>query len=89
MARQRNLLFLKAVLKTSVGLNGSNNNGDPQMPIYEYKCSACGERFEKLVWISSKAEIICPKCGSAQTERQLSTFATKGSNCTPSGTGFS
>jgi len=59
------------------------------MPLFEYKCQSCGERFEKLVWSSSKSEITCPKCGSTQTERQLSTFATKGGGCSPTSSGFS
>lgn len=58
------------------------------MPLFEYKCRACGEKFEKLVWDRENADIRCPKCGSQQAERQLSSFATQGGSCAPS-SGFS
>jgi len=45
------------------------------MPIYEYQCKACGERFERLVRTMSSSEAIrCPKCESPKTERALSVF---------------
>jgi putative FmdB family regulatory protein len=58
------------------------------MPIYEYVCDSCNERFEKIV-INKQAEITCPKCSSKKATIQLSVFATTGSgSSTPSG-GFS
>jgi len=66
------------------------------MPIYEYRCSECGEEFEKLVASArSAAEISCPKCGSANVKKMLSLFAsrgsaassTRGSSCLPTGGG--
>jgi putative FmdB family regulatory protein len=49
------------------------------MPLYEYVCQACGERFEKLIRsITNPAKIVCPSCASAAVERALSTFATGG-----------
>jgi putative FmdB family regulatory protein len=45
------------------------------MPIYEYQCKACGERFERLVrTMSSSERVTCPKCESGKTERALSVF---------------
>jgi putative FmdB family regulatory protein len=45
------------------------------MPIYEYQCKACGERFERLVrMMGSSEQVRCPKCESAKTERALSVF---------------
>jgi putative FmdB family regulatory protein len=44
------------------------------MPIYEYRCGSCDERFEELVR-STDATVACPACGGAQVERLLSTFA--------------
>ncbi len=46
------------------------------MPIYEYVCQKCGKPFEELV--RGKEAVKCPKCGSQQVERKLSTFATRG-----------
>jgi putative FmdB family regulatory protein len=53
------------------------------MPIYEYICDACNERFEKIV-INKQQEISCPKCCSKKASIQLSVFATAGSGGGPS-----
>ncbi len=54
------------------------------MPIYEYHCRQCGERFEKLVKLSTKtSEIECPRCGAQRVEKIVSLFGTTGS--APSG----
>ena len=33
------------------------------MPIYEYKCQSCGERYEKLQKFSDSPCRKCPRCG--------------------------
>ncbi|MCF7885135.1 MAG: zinc ribbon domain-containing protein [Candidatus Marinimicrobia bacterium] len=45
------------------------------MPIYEYKCSRCGEKFEELIAFSKLNDNNpkCPKCDSKEVERQIST----------------
>jgi putative FmdB family regulatory protein len=54
------------------------------MPLYEYICQTCGERFEKLIRSSSNSEqIVCPSCASAAIKRALSTFATSGNSAEP------
>jgi putative FmdB family regulatory protein len=45
------------------------------MPIYEYVCDDCGERYERIV-MSQSQEIACPKCSSENRTIQLSVFAT-------------
>lgn len=50
------------------------------MPIYDYRCSACGHTFEALV-LKGK-EPACASCGSATLERQLSLPAVKSSTTT-------
>jgi putative FmdB family regulatory protein len=51
------------------------------MPIYEYVCNSCGERFEKLVLPSSREQdLTCPVCESEEIEKALSTFATRSSS---------
>jgi len=45
------------------------------VPIYEFECQACGSRFEELVGRHvgrAAADVVCPKCGSKQIERLLS-----------------
>jgi putative FmdB family regulatory protein len=44
------------------------------MPIYEYVCDDCGERYERVV-ISKATKITCPKCESGNKTVQLSVFA--------------
>lgn len=52
------------------------------MPIYEYACSTCGTRFEKLVRRFGEA-VSCTACASAAVEKQLSVFAVVGSSAAP------
>jgi putative FmdB family regulatory protein len=40
------------------------------MPIYDYECQACGQRFEKLVREDSTPT--CPHCNSAALQKQVS-----------------
>jgi putative FmdB family regulatory protein len=44
------------------------------MPIYEYLCDDCGERYEQIVMSKSQA-IACPKCASRKRTLQLSVFS--------------
>jgi putative FmdB family regulatory protein len=44
------------------------------MPIYEYVCDDCGERYESIV-ISKSTVVACPKCESTRKTVQLSVFA--------------
>ncbi len=49
------------------------------MPLYEYRCRRCGERFEVLQRLGAKGEELpCPHCGEEGPERVLSTFAAGG-----------
>lgn len=41
------------------------------MPIYEYECSGCLKRFERLENISQNPVIVCPECGK-ETQRLVS-----------------
>jgi putative FmdB family regulatory protein len=41
------------------------------MPIYEYECCKCCERFEKLVFRSDEP-VTCPKCESADITKMMS-----------------
>lgn len=44
------------------------------MPIYEFECGECGERFEQLVPAGTEAAP-CPSCGAEGAKRRLSSFA--------------
>jgi len=45
------------------------------MPLYEYLCDACGQRFELIQKFSDPPPEACPKCGKGPVERQLSSPA--------------
>lgn len=47
-----------------------------QMPIYEFECEGCGERFEELVGAETVAP--CPACGLERTRRLLSPVSPPG-----------
>ncbi|HZO96199.1 MAG TPA: zinc ribbon domain-containing protein [Gaiellaceae bacterium] len=47
------------------------------MPLYEYRCESCSERFEELVSASAAEAPPCPACGAAGARRLFSTFATE------------
>ena len=55
------------------------------MPIYVYKCKDCNETFEELV-NSEQQKVKCVKCGSENTEKQLTGFSigssTSSNTCT-------
>jgi putative FmdB family regulatory protein len=42
------------------------------MPIYEYRCSGCGSRFEKILPRSSSPAPPCPSCGAKKPEKLIS-----------------
>jgi len=48
------------------------------IPIYEYSCQGCGHHFEALIRGEEKAA--CPKCASADLEREFSLPALKTSS---------
>ncbi|MBJ6725097.1 FmdB family zinc ribbon protein [Geomesophilobacter sediminis] len=49
------------------------------MPLYEYQCKSCENRFEKRQKFSDPAETVCPSCGG-EVEKLISQsgFALKG-----------
>lgn len=52
------------------------------MPIYEFECPNCGNRFSEFFRRMSssdeKLDAACPRCGSANTRRLVSSFAVHG-----------
>jgi putative FmdB family regulatory protein len=47
------------------------------MPIYEFECEQCGERFEELMHAGA-APPACPSCGSSQTRKRPSNVSPPG-----------
>ena len=54
------------------------------MPIYEYVCDDCNERYERIV-LRKDATVTCPKCASEKHTFQLSVFAAHGGGAKASG----
>jgi putative FmdB family regulatory protein len=66
------------------------------MPLYEFSCKKCGQRFESLVTVGKEKDVVCAKCGSADVEKMVSCFGIGGgssrlkassSSCTTCSTG--
>jgi putative FmdB family regulatory protein len=64
------------------------------MPIYEYQCDECGERFEMLVLLSLSAlDLKCPRCGGRRVQKSVSLCGASGAKassasdaaCAPTG----
>ncbi|MEA2554499.1 MAG: hypothetical protein QOJ65_2675 [Fimbriimonadaceae bacterium] len=46
------------------------------MPVYEYRCGACGKKFSSLIGMTAQPDDErCPFCGAAGAERLVSRFA--------------
>ncbi|HMA66160.1 MAG: FmdB family zinc ribbon protein [Fibrobacterota bacterium] len=58
------------------------------MPIFEYKCTKCGNKFEELVSGDRNKAIPCPSCKSMETEKLMSAVGTisMGKSMGPCGT---
>ncbi|MBS0590543.1 MAG: zinc ribbon domain-containing protein [Proteobacteria bacterium] len=41
------------------------------MPIYEFECAACGNRFDRLQKLSDADPTVCPSCGAERVSRRL------------------
>jgi putative FmdB family regulatory protein len=58
------------------------------MPIYEYKCEKCDCDFEMLLFRSDDSGVACPKCGSHEVKKLLSSACigkSGSSGCSPGG----
>ena len=42
------------------------------MPIYEFECSGCGHRFDRLQKMSDPDPSVCPACDVAEVKRRVS-----------------
>jgi len=58
------------------------------MPIYEYRCKACGHVFEMFRGIRDEDDdVICPACHKGAVERLLSLFSSAGASSQESSCG--
>jgi putative FmdB family regulatory protein len=47
------------------------------MPLYEYQCEACGQRFEKIQKFSDPLADVCARCGRGPVQKLLSSSGTE------------
>jgi putative FmdB family regulatory protein len=47
------------------------------MPLYEYSCDGCGERFELIRRLNDEEPVVCPQCNEPAS-KLLSGFAVQG-----------
>ncbi len=48
------------------------------MPIYEFRCQACGHKFDKLCSLGETGQNVpCPQCQANNSQRIMSGFAAK------------
>jgi putative FmdB family regulatory protein len=46
------------------------------MPIYEFECEKCGNKFEEFCWPEEDtAKLTCPKCGESEFKKLMSSFS--------------
>ena len=45
------------------------------MPLYEYRCEACGHQFEVIQKFSDAPVSVCPNCGAGPVAKLLSSPA--------------
>jgi putative FmdB family regulatory protein len=45
------------------------------MPLFEYRCETCGQRFEKLHKAEDAALPACPACGGTAATKLISSFS--------------
>ena len=51
------------------------------MPLYEYRCTECGERFEvRQAMGEDGSKLNCPKCQAGNPQKLFSTFFSTASN---------
>ena len=49
------------------------------MPLYEYRCTECGETFEIIAGLAERDEkAVCPACGGHDTARVFSSITLAG-----------
>jgi putative FmdB family regulatory protein len=54
------------------------------MPLFDFRCRACGHDFEALIRPGGSDTATCPSCESTDLEKLLSTFAVSSAERTQS-----
>jgi putative FmdB family regulatory protein len=46
------------------------------MPIFDFSCQDCGNKFDLMISNRDKDKVKCPECGSSEVRQLLSLFNT-------------
>lgn len=71
--------LVRVVRTRRAGARTPGATGASAMPIYEFVCKPCGNKFELLVPASKLDQVDCPSCKSGKVKRLMSTFAARSS----------
>lgn len=46
------------------------------MPVFEFRCAACGKKYQTLVGMTAEPDVLaCPNCGAQRGTKLVSRFA--------------
>ena len=45
------------------------------MPLFEFKCTKCGHKFDLIISYANKNKATCPQCGAENPKQMLSQFS--------------
>lgn len=76
MARQSSGLGEPGWISTPPHVGRMRETGTEIVPIYEFECEKCGERFEELVAADGRSD--CPSCGASSARRVYSAVSPPG-----------
>ncbi len=48
------------------------------MPLFDFRCHACGHEFTELVSLKDKEHVKCPKCGEGPVHQLYRPFSIRG-----------
>ena len=73
------LVICPKLFEGGSGAVALGQEGGAQMPTYEYRCTKCGEKFERSEHLAEHGQVQprCPKCGSEEVQPVLGAFFAK------------
>ncbi|NLT19962.1 MAG: zinc ribbon domain-containing protein [Syntrophomonadaceae bacterium] len=48
------------------------------MPIFEFECKDCGQKFDLMISNADKDKVKCPQCGTGNIKQLISLFNSSG-----------
>ncbi|MTI84196.1 MAG: zinc ribbon domain-containing protein [Firmicutes bacterium] len=51
------------------------------MPVYDYQCKQCGQRFSQMVSMENRKNVSCPECKSKEVKQLITGCAINTGGC--------